>query len=491
MSTPIAGAAADLFRQAVATVRAYPIDSVQRRPAFTFPPTAALPVRPGTGRIEGVPGDLWSLREDIVEGRLSVAAIVERARARVAAHGERLRAFECVVDTTDDADRLDEEARGGRWRGVLHGLPISVKDVIDVAGMPTSGSSSALPARMAQHDATAVGRLRAAGALIVGKTTTHEFALGVTTPQAHNPWDEAHVPGGSSGGSAISVVTGMAAASLATDTRASIRVPSALTGIVGCKPSQGLVPVDAWLTLSWTMDHFGPIARSVRDIALMLDVLADTDGYYRAVLPGDAHGRTIGYSDVFLDGAAEDVRRCFDSALAAVERAGGRIVRTVGPTRDDLALANAAGMVLSRAEAAQVHLEAGTDLERCTPEVGEQLREAAQLTSGDYLRSLRIRGQLREQLLHAFAEVDLMIMPTTKVAAPRRAEAHRYLLILSENCIPWSFVDFPAISLYAGLSGRLPLGVQLVAKPGQDALLLSVAHALERTLPSAPDWSPT
>jgi aspartyl-tRNA(Asn)/glutamyl-tRNA(Gln) amidotransferase subunit A len=160
------------------------------------------------------------------------------------------------------------------------------------------------------------------------------------------------------------------------------------------------------------------------------------------------------------------------------------------PSAEDLALANAAGMVLSRAEAARFHTEFGTNLSACTNEVRLQLEEALELRATDFVRTFQLRGLLRERIETVFEHVDAMVMPTTKIVAPAREDADDYLLVLSETCIPWSFVDFPAISLYAGLDGHLPAGIQLVGPPASDEFLLSLAHGVEQILPKPPVWSP-
>ncbi len=171
-------------------------------------------------------------------------------------------------------------------------------------------------------------------------------------------------------------------------------------------------------------------------------------------------------------------------------RGGGIVVRQDEPTADDLELANAAGMIVSRAEAAHYHREAGTELSRCSAEVRSQLQEAATLKAIDYVRCLRLRHQLHERFMAALANADLLIMPTSKVVAPPRETADQYLLVLSENCVPWSFAGFPAISIHAGMADGLPVGVQLVAKPGHDASLIALAYAIERLLPEVPAWRP-
>ncbi|MHB8574459.1 MAG: amidase [Dehalococcoidia bacterium] len=213
----------------------------------------------------------------MASGELTAEALVADAYTAIAARGQELNAFTCIrprAEAEAEAQVLDAERRQGRIRGPLHGITLSVKDVIHVRGLPTSASSRVPDLDLQAEDASAVARLRAAGAIVIGKTSTHEFALGVTTPQSRNPWDPARLPGGSSGGTAIAVATGMSLASLGTDTRASIRVPAALCGTVGFKATYGLIPTDGVLMLSWGLDHVAPMTKNVEDAALLLDVLA-------------------------------------------------------------------------------------------------------------------------------------------------------------------------------------------------------------------------
>ncbi|HEX6513405.1 MAG TPA: amidase, partial [Chloroflexota bacterium] len=216
-------------------------------------------------------GPLLRASAEIHAGRLTCAALLERSLQAAIDHGAKTGAIVTVLEdqARRAADELDAELRAGRWRGPLHGIPITVKDNIDVAGAPTLAGSAAYAERP-RADATAVQRLREAGAVIVAKVATHEFALGVTTPQARHPQDPSRIPGGSSGGSAISIATGMALGSVGTDTRASIRVPAALCGVTGFKPTYGLIPADGIVWLSWTMDHIGLLAGSVGDAACLV-----------------------------------------------------------------------------------------------------------------------------------------------------------------------------------------------------------------------------
>lgn len=472
-----------LVREALEAVRTahVPLDDA---PAFVLEHSAPHVPRLVTGSVRGLPGDLWETASAIRDGRFTARAVLEESLSAIQEHDSRLHAFE----HTASAEALFAALPSPGDTRPLAGIPLSIKDVIDVEGMPTSGSSRAFPARLARHDAEAVGRLRAAGALILGKAVTHEFALGVTTPQSRNPWDESRIAGGSSGGSVISLVTRMALGSLGTDTRASIRVPAALSGAVGFKPSLGVVPIDSWCTLSWTMDHFAPMARSVRDIAILLNVLTESRRFTSA-LPGSMNRLRIRVPDATMAGLEPGVLASMENAIAACERAGARVQREAHPTAGDFALANAVGTVISRVEALQFHREAGTDLGLCTPEVRDQLEEAAAIDGASFVRAFRLRRLLRTQLLAAFADADLLLMPTTKVVAPPREKAGNYLFLLSENCIPWSLVDFPAVSLFSGMAERLPTGVQLVARPGCDEFLLSAAYAFEREAPDIPNWS--
>ena len=480
MTVPRSASTSDLFRSALEFVRTYPLEPASVPPAFTAEAWLGRPPRAAAaGPVLGIAGDLWEHAQQIASGHLDPSELLEAVNERRTAFDETFHAYEYAPDPVAVPPT----------EGPLRGIPISVKDIIDVSEMPTKGSSAAMAPRWASADATAVGRLRAAGAVITGKAVTHEFALGVTTPQSKNPWAPERIPGGSSGGSAITVLTGMADGSLGTDTRASIRVPPALTGLVGYRPSRGVIPVDQWLTLSWTMDEFGLIARSVRDVALLADVI-EGGHRLRDALPGSVDGMSFGTSSALRAGTAQPVAERFDAGVSTIERRGGRMRLLAEPSADTLLLSNMAGMIVSRVEAAQFHREQGTDLDRCSSEVREQLRGALDVPAPDYVRALRLRHMLRDRIAVAMREVDFLIMPTTKVTAPLRGEADDYLLLLSETCIPWSLIGCCAISLYAGQADGLPCGIQIVGRPGDDERLLAVAHAFESASEPAPSWTP-
>lgn len=476
------------FRAALAAVRGHRLD-VSTWPAFSLPAAPVTPrARPANGaarEVLGATGDIWETAAAIRGGTLSPVDVIDRCLERIEAHSVRLGAFEAVAPR----DVLLAALASADPSGPLYGVPVGVKDIIDAVGFPTTGSSIAVAPRQPVAEGEAVARLRAAGAAIVGKTVTHEFALGVTTPQSHSPWDESRVPGGSSGGAVISLVTGMALGALGTDTRASIRVPAALSGAVGFRPTTGLVPIDRWMPLSWSMDVLAPMARSVRDIALLMDVLTRSSDF-GAALPGGLEGVRIGISDAYLTDLEPAIAQRFDEAVTAMDAAGASVVRIEGPSRAELDLANVVGMILSRAEAAHAHQEAGTDLELCIPEVRDQLRGAQDVPAVDYVRCLRLRAELYERFSTQMTGIDFLAMPTSKVVAPRREAADQFLLVLSENCITWSLLGFPAISLFAGLAAGLPCGLQLVGRPGSDVALTAAAYGLERVLPPLPEWRP-
>ena len=378
------------------------------------------------------------------------------------------------------ADHADRVRADGGWLGPLHGIPVTVKDVIDVAGMTTRCGSDAYLDRPAR-DAFGVAQLRVAGANILGKVTTHEFALGVANPQSRNPYDTTRIPGGSSGGSAISVATGMALASLGTDTRASIRVPSALCGLAGIKPTYGTVPTTGVVPLSWTMDHVGPIARTVRDAAIVLDVLTPHVGEFAAWASAKVDGWRLGAPLAAFEECQPAVDHAMQDALEAIRSLGCEVQPVARPTSDDLEQANAAGLYVSRAEAAAFHRNLGGDLTRYWPEVGDQLAEAGRLPAVDYLDAQRIRAELGRRTLPLFDIVDLLVMPTVPVVAPPVTDFARYLMVLSRNAIPWSFLGYPAVSVPCGTDDDgLPIGVQFVGPPGHDGPVIAMAAAFER-----------
>ena len=489
------------FRQAVRDTQSYEPDSMARRPAF-ISSVARMGKKQRrdvralrrTSNPKSRPGGVAEFARRMAEGSTSVVEQVGGALDIIRRRQADLNAFVHVADEAsllEQAEVLDREQAAGQVRSQLHGIPVSVKDIVHVEGMPTTSSSRVMEGYMPQEDATTVRLLREAGAVIMGKTHTHEFALGVTTAQSRNPWDTARDPGGSSGGSAISVATGMSLLSVGTDTRASIRVPSALCGIVGYKPTYGLVSTDGIVTLSWSMDHTGLQGRTSEDVAIMMNALQGLDEAdpatldlprddYTDYLFRDVSGLRVGLAANGMRDASPDILRAFQASVETLRSLGVEVVETDIPTAEDFLLATSLGLIVSRSEAAAFHTafpDAGPLYSR---PVREQLEEAAQVSAVDYINAQRFRSQFQERMLAHLTGFDGMIMPTTLVPAPRVEESDQYLIILSQNCIPWSFIGFPALSVPSGLtSSGLPVGAQIVGAPFDDGVILALASALE------------
>lgn len=444
----------------------------------------------GTGPTPGAAG-----RVDLPTDQPTVVAALSQLRSGATSTTELVqRSIEVAARTAElgavvyldqggvlaEAAQLDAERAAGRLRGPLHGVPITVKDVIDVAGLPTRAGSLTYD-DIPKADAPAVARLREAGALILAKVATHEFALGVATPQCSNPHDPTRISGGSSGGSAIAVATGVGLASLGTDTRASLRVPSALCGVVGFKPSFAAVPTSGIVPLSWTVDHIGPIARDAADAFLLSQVLSGRPAPARVPDPG--RPLVIGVVAEVMDDAEPDVAGACAAAVAVMERAGCRVVEIDSPSLADLDLSNDLGLLVSRGEAAAYHRSQGTDVERCIPEVRDQLAAALHISAADYLDAQRQRHLLSSRVVEVFGRCDLVAAPTTPITAPPRHDYERHLLRLSRNTIMWSLSGSPAASYPVGTTpAGMPIGLQLAARRGGEAILAAAGRLLEDSL---------
>ena len=362
------------FREALRDTQGYVPDGLARRPAFISsvarlarPRRRDLRALPKSAKATSPSGGVAAVARAMAEGSTSAVEQMSEALDVIRRRQAQLNAFAHLAPEDGllaQAQVLDKERAEGKLRGPLHGVPISVKDVVHVAGMPTTSSSKVMEGYMPEEDATAVARLRQAGAIVMGKTQTHEFALvGVTTAQSRNPWDPTRDPGGSSGGSAISVATGMSLLSVGTDTRASIRVPAALCGIVGYKPTYGLVSTEGVVTLSWSMDHLGLQGRSIEDVALMLNVVQGLDSRDPATLdlPADDYadylfrdvaGLRVGVPMPSLGDVAPEVLEPFRASVQALESLGVQVVELDTPSEEDFHLATSLGLIVSRCEAA-------------------------------------------------------------------------------------------------------------------------------------------
>ena len=493
--------ARDDFQAALADLQAYQVDDLSRRPAFIY--SLARNEDPNRRDVRALPritpgpapkGTLAEAASRMAEGSISATHLVSEALAAIESRDKSLNAFVHVAPSEallEQAGALDRERERGALRGPLHGIPVSIKDIVHVKGMPTTASSKVLEGYMPEDDGTPVRLLKEAGAIVMGKVHTHEFALGVTTSQSRNPWDTTRDPGGSSGGSAISIATGMSMLSLGSDTRASIRVPAALCGIVGYKPTFGLVSTDGIVTLSWSMDHAGLQAKTAQDVAYMMNALQGVDPRdpasldrprddYTDYLHRDVRGLRVGLAINGLNDVDPEVLAAFNNTVETLSSLGVEVVETDTPSAEDYRLATSLGLIVSRSEAAAYHRSFSDAGSQYTRPVFEQLDEASRVRAMDYINAQRFRSEFQERMLAHMAGFDALIMPTTKVAAPKLEEADSYLIILSTNCIPWSFIGVPAMSAPSGLTpGGLPVGAQFVASPFDDGILFALASALE------------
>jgi aspartyl-tRNA(Asn)/glutamyl-tRNA(Gln) amidotransferase subunit A len=431
------------------------------------------------------------------ERHVSPVELVEAALDRIDAHDKDVRAFLHVdaEGTLAAAGECERAIMAGAAVGPLCGIPIAVKDIVDVAGLPTTAASRVLAGNVARADAAIVGRLRAAGAVIIGKTNTHEFAYGVISAPTRNPWDLARIPGGSSGGSAAALAAGMAMGAIGTDTAGSIRLPSALCGVVGLKPTYDLVDRHGVIPLSWSLDHAGPMARGVADAALLLAVMApqvrvgvghveDMQEHAAAVLAQldrPVTGLRMGVPrPYFYDDLDPEVEAAVAQALRALGRLGLEQREVELP---DVALTFAVGRAVQRPEASAYHQKTL----RATPELYEDetrrdLELGALYLATDYLQGQRVRAQLRARWLSALREVDVLITPTVPVTAPPApAEGSGGSGVvkgtLLRNTYPFNLAGFPALSVPCGFtSAGLPIGLQIVGRPHEDLTALRVGR---------------
>lgn len=383
--------------------------------------------------------------------------------------------------------------------GPLAGAPISIKDLIHTSFAATTYGSQIYRDYRPTLNASVVERLERAHAIIVGKTHLHEFAYGITNENAHygparNPVDTKRMTGGSSGGSAASVRASLALASIGTDTGGSIRIPASLTGIVGYKPTHGLVPVDGVLPLASTLDHVGPLTRTVRDAALLTDILALTHGTgasLRSALDEiEEKPLRIGIPDRLIERFATDpVSEHFAKLISFLEER--QLVvwkRQLGFDADEIALHQGN---IQGAEAFTVHqtrLQEHGDL--YGEDVFERLQTSSKISAQDYIRSLAFREAFQREIDSWFADIDVILLPTTPVVAPElgtefvevRGEASHIRPLMTRFTNPWNLSGVPAISIPGGLADGLPFGLQLVGQFGQDAGLLRIAAQLEQAL---------
>lgn len=413
----------------------------------------------------------------------------------------RLNAFITVID---QQDALNAQLPSNKQStNALRGIPIAVKDLFDTAGIRTTIGSKFFAEHIPETDAFVIEKLKEAGALIIGKTNTHEIALGITGNNPHygtarNPWDTTRIPGGSSSGSAIAVATGMALGALGTDTGGSIRIPASLCGVVGFKPTYGRVSTRGVFPLSWNLDHVGPLVSGVRDAALMMQVIGVYDpedpasikmleGNYLLHLENSVQGRKIalGVGEFIETSDSEVLDAIHEAAKVFAEQLGCRVQEVDVSWLREAALAN---KTMTQSDGAAVH----RDLLKEHPDwFGEDIRrrleEGAGTTSTEYILARRTQAEVRKRFEHFFEAHDFLILPTTPIPAPtiEGHDAVEQAGRLTRFTAPFNLAGLPALSVPCGFTKEeLPIGLQIVSRAWADAKVLNAGYAFEQ----ATEW---
>lgn len=410
----------------------------------------------------------------IARGALSTEALLDACLQRIAKSDERVRAWVFVDE--EGARRLarerDAEARDGRRRGPLHGVPVAIKDIFHVAGMTTTCGAAPAFHTWAAEDAAAVARLRAAGAVIVGKVHTTEFAYFEPAP-TRNPWNAAHTPGGSSSGSAAAVAARMVPIALGTQTVGSVLRPAAYCGVVGFKGTYGAIPTDGVVPLAWSLDHVGIFARAVADVAIVAGVLAA-----RPYATEPPRSPRLALVPELLERATPEVAAEVRAAAQRFARAGATVTEVALPA--SFAGIHAAGRAVLEVEAAAYHEELyRAHAEAYRPRTRELIASGLTRPAVAFARAQRDRLAFRREVATLLAAHDALLSPTAASPAPEG------LAFTGDPwfCAPWSFAGVPALSLPIGCSPLgLPLAIQLVGAEARDAELLTVAAWCERVV---------
>jgi aspartyl-tRNA(Asn)/glutamyl-tRNA(Gln) amidotransferase subunit A len=453
-----------------------------------------------------------SMREAAAAVRRKEVSPVELARLsleRIAADEPRLHAFARLTEARAmaAAKQAEREILAGQWRGELHGVPVAVKDLYDMAGLPTTCSSKVRHDHLAAADSACVERLEQAGASIVGMTHTHEFAYGIATPTTGNPWNVEHIPGGSSGGSGATLAARGCYMAMGTDTGGSIRIPAAVCGTVGLKPTYGRVSRVGVASLSWSLDHAGPLARTVADCAVTLGALAGFDardpgsadvpvGDYLIELEHGVKGLRIGVPrNFFFEHVETEVEAGVRAALATLQKEGAELVEVEIPMAD---MISAIEFGLCMPEASAYHRTMIRErAELYEPDVRTFLEAGMMIPAVDYIAALRQRTLMQAAWRTMFEAngLDALIGPAVAAVAMRRDQptltwpdgteetASSVYVRLSA---PANVTGTPSVSVPCGFGkGGLPVALQVMGRPFGEARILRIARAYERTV----DWS--
>jgi len=440
------------------------------------------------------------LSERLRRREISPVEIAQECLARTEKLHPRLNAFITVMadSALTDARSAEAEIARGQWRGPLHGVPIALKDLIDTKNVRTTAASALYKDRVPTEDAEVVRQLRKAGAVIIGKNNLHEFAYGGSSLVSYfgdvrNPWDASRIAGGSSGGSAAAVAAGMAYAAIGTDTAGSIREPAALCGCVGLKPTYGRISSRGVIPLSTSLDHVGPLAGSVADAAIVLQTIAGFD----SADPTSAHVPVPDYVDALEEGAGPlrvGVPRAYfyddldAEVAAAMEHALRGIERMVAEVKE-VRLDVPTDRTLQAAESWAYHAgSVARNPDLYQPETLRRIRTGEGISAEELARHRRELAEARRKIQAVFADLDLLVTPTTPMPAPAIAELKTdpaalrpSELLLLRNTRPFNVWGLPAISVPCGFTqGGMPIGLQISGPPWREDLVLLLAYAYEQ-----------
>ena len=440
--------------------------------------------------------------EKIRKGELSPVEVVQASLDRVEATDDRLHSFITLMkeEAMEQARTAEADILKGNYKGPLHGIPFALKDLYDTAGVRTTSASKVDFDQVPQEDATAAARLKAAGAVLMGKLSMHEYASGAPDfaspfPPARNPWNLDHVTGGSSSGSGSAVASGQVMGALGSCTGGSIRGPASLCGIVGIKPTYGRVSRHGVVTLSWSQDHCGPMTWTVRDAALMLQAIAGRDPKdpttsaapvpdYTRSLREDVKGLTIGVPRHFFFNPHPDVNAesvsIVEKGLAVLEELGANLEEVTIP---NLEYARAVNTVIMAGEAYAFHEK---NLKARPNDFGEAVRArfriGALLSASDYVQAQRCRQLVKRGFAEVLRKVDLLATPTTAYPAQPLEGYDATITVRGPSfTAPFNVTGLPAISVPCGFNaGGLPVGMQIAGKPFDEPTVLRAAHTYEQ-----------
>ena len=446
----------------------------------------------------------------IRDRQVSPVEVIDAHLARIDATEPTLNSFITLLPdhARDAARRAEAQIQAGNYRGPLHGIPVGLKDLFNTAGVRTTSGSRVLDNFIPTEDCTVAARFQQAGAILLGKLNMHQFAYGPTGENfdyghMHNPWNPEMVTGGSSGGSGSAAAAGQCTITMGSDTGGSVRIPAALCGIVGLKPTYGLVSRAGLTPLSWCLDHPGPMVRTVEDAAIAMNVIAGHDPAdqatstrevpdYTVALSGSVAGLRIGvvreYFEAPLDSEVETAVR---AAIAQLSEMGATVTEVSLPMFAD---AQAISGTLLMSEAAAYHRDLlAKDGDKLTPSVRLRLEAGLFVTAADYLKAQQARARFNYEMSQLFNDVDLLAGPSEPITAPpilasEVAIGERTVGTvgaLTQYTRPYNISGTPAISVPCGFSlADMPIGLQLAGRPFDEATVLRAAHAFEQ----ATDW---